>query len=450
MAMFTTDPTRQAEFARFAREVPSWYRDAKFGIFVHWGAYSVPAWAEPIGELGTIDRPTWFRHNPYAEWYANTVRIDGSPAQEHQRQAHGGAPYDDFLDQWGAEEFDPDAMVALFARTGARYVVPTSKHHDGIALWDAPGTGTRNTVHRGPRRDLIGEFEQASRRAGLRFGVYYSGGLDWNFSDHPPITDDHFQSRRPLGEDYNAFAYAHVKDLIDRYRPDVLWNDIEWPDSGKREGPGGLVELFDHYYATVPHGVVNDRWGLTHWDFRTSEYQQGTESENSGMWENTRGIGFSFGYNRVEDERHYLDGPGVLRHLVDVVSRGGNLLLNVGPDSAGRLPAQQRAALEAVAEWTALNGGAVFDSTVLDPAIGAPGADPWVRWTRTGGHANAFVDAAGTVALAGDPGAFDLSAARTPGGAPVPARGEDGRIVVDLPAAAVPGPSVVVLPLAGR
>ncbi|MFC4561126.1 alpha-L-fucosidase [Nocardiopsis mangrovi] len=451
MAMFTTDPTRQAEFARFAREVPSWYRDAKFGIFVHWGAYSVPAWAEPIGELGTIDRPTWFRHNPYAEWYANTVRIDGAPAREHQRQAHGGAPYDDFLDQWGAEEFDADAMVGLFARTGARYVVPTSKHHDGIALWDAPGTGTRNTVHRGPRRDLIAEFEQASRRAGLRFGVYYSGGLDWNFTDLPPITDDDFHNRRPLGEDYNTFAYAHVRDLIDRYRPDVLWNDIEWPDSGKREGPEGLVELFDHYYATVPHGVVNDRWGLTHWDFRTSEYQQGTESENSSMWENTRGIGYSFGYNRVEDERHYLDGPGVIRHLVDVVSRGGNLLLNVGPDSAGRLPAQQKAALEAVAGWTGLNGGAVFDSTVLDPAVAGPGGEPWVRWTRTGGHANAFIDAAGTVSVAGDPGALDLSAARTPDGTPVAARGEDGRIVVDLPAAAaVPGPAVVVIPLAGR
>ena len=114
MAMFKDAPQRPELYQRFQREVPTWFRGAKFGIFVHWGAYSVPAWAEPIGELGTIDEATWFRHNPYAEWYANTIRIDGSPAQQHQKEVHGGAPYDDFLDQWTAEGFDADQVVDLF------------------------------------------------------------------------------------------------------------------------------------------------------------------------------------------------------------------------------------------------------------------------------------------------------------------------------------------------
>lgn len=120
MAMFTDDPVRPENYRRFEREVPEWFTDAKLGIFVHWGPYSVPAWAEPIGELGTIDPQYWFAHNPYAEWYYNTIRIPGSPAAEHQREVYGGAPYDDFLDQWDPAEFDPDEFMALVKSTGAR------------------------------------------------------------------------------------------------------------------------------------------------------------------------------------------------------------------------------------------------------------------------------------------------------------------------------------------
>jgi alpha-L-fucosidase len=166
-------------WAGLSRPLPDWFQDAKLGIFVHWGPYSVPAWAEPTGELGAVDEAIWFRHNPYAEWYANTIRIPDSPAREHHRRTYGDAPYDDFLDAWRAEAFDPAGWARLFARAGARYVIPTTKHHDGVPLWDAPGTATRNTVHRGPRRDLVGAIAGAAREAGLRFGVYYSGGLDW-------------------------------------------------------------------------------------------------------------------------------------------------------------------------------------------------------------------------------------------------------------------------------
>jgi alpha-L-fucosidase len=106
-----------------------------------------------------------------------------APSRSLFRRAH-----DDFLDQWTASDFDPAAWARLFAETGASYVIPTTKHHDGVALWDAPGTGTRNTVHRGPRRDLVGEIADAVRQAGMRFGVYYSGGLDWGVTDFPPLT----------------------------------------------------------------------------------------------------------------------------------------------------------------------------------------------------------------------------------------------------------------------
>ena len=258
MAMFTNDPVRPANYERFEREVPEWYRDAKLGIFVHWGPYSVPAWAEPIGPLGTFDPSHWFAHNPYAEWYYNTIRIEGSPARQHQQDEYGGADYDAFIDQWKAESFDAREVMDLVARTGARYFVPTSKHHDGVTLWDAPGTGDRNTVARGPRRDLIGEFRDAAEERGIRFGVYYSGGLDWWFGQNPPITGDIDAANRPVDQAYADYAYDHAIDLIDRYRPAVLWGDIEWPDAGKPDGEKSLARIFEHLYESVPDAAGSD------------------------------------------------------------------------------------------------------------------------------------------------------------------------------------------------
>ncbi|MBT0770618.1 alpha-L-fucosidase [Kineosporia sp. J2-2] len=442
MATSHGEPQRPELYRTFEREVPAWYRDAKFGIFVHWGAYSVPAWAEPSGELGTIEQRTWFTHNPYAEWYFNTVRIDGSPARERQDALHGGAPYDDFLDRWTASAWDPRQMAGLFRRCGAGYVVPTTKHHDGITLWDAPGTGTRNTVRRGPRRDIVGEFAEAVREAGLRFGVYYSGGLDWHFHHSGPIVDNaSMYASRPVDEAYNEYAFAHVADLIARYAPDVLWGDIEWPDAGKPDGPRSFARLLERYYAAVPDGVVNDRWGLTHWDFRTSEYQHGRDTESDGtMWENCRGIGLSFGYNQTEDASHYLDGPAAVRHLLDVVSRGGNFLLNVGPDEAGRIPELQLSCLEGIAAWMEVNSSLVHGSRPVPWA--EPSDGPWVRWTASGAQVNALVDAAGPVVLRA--GGLDPASARTVHGVPVEAVAQDGGIAVVVPGSAVPGPVAVV------
>jgi alpha-L-fucosidase len=394
MAMFADDPVRPPLYRRFERPIPSWYDDAKLGIFVHWGPYSVPAWAEPIGALGTFDDDAyWFAHNPYAEWYFNTIRIPGSPAARHHAERYADAPYDDFLDAWRAERFDADAMIDLVARSGARYVVPTTKHHDGVTLWDAPGTGDRNTVHRGPRRDLVEEFRAAAERRGIRFGVYYSGGLDWHAAPTRPISGPLEGDLVPRGRAYADYAFDHVADLIERYRPALLWGDIDWPDAGR--GPGGksLADLFASYYERVPDGVVNDRFGLTHWDFRTSEYAQGANGEGAAKWENTRGIGFSFGYNRIEDAATSMSGPDAVRHFVDVVSRGGNLLLNVGPTAAGDVPEPQRRTLEHLGAWNERHGEAVFGSRALDPAVAEASDEPFMRWTTTPGWAHAFVAA---------------------------------------------------------
>jgi alpha-L-fucosidase len=429
MSSFRTDFQRPPEYQRFERPVPAWFTDAKLGIFVHWGAYSVPAWAEPTGELGTIDSARWYRHNPYAEWYANTVRIEGSGAWQHQREVYGGASYERFLDDWRAERFDPDALMQYFADVGARYFVPTTKHHDGITLWDAPGTDDRNTVARGPRRDLVAEFAASARRAGMRFGVYYSGGLDWHFRELPPISGGEAADTRPVDADYAEYAYRHVVDLIDRYRPDLLWGDIEWPDAGKPPGPFSLVRVFERFYAASPDGVVNDRWGETHCDFRTSEYQAGLDLEAGGAWENCRGMGLSFGYNRMETAEHTMDGPTTVRHFVDVVSRGGNLLLDVGLTAAGEVPELQRRPLDYLGAWNRRHGEAVFGSRPL----GRPSADPiWNRWTASAAGVHAIVDAEGDVTITA-PVDVDPGSATTATGDHVSATRDGDRLTLDLP-----------------
>ncbi|HXH33052.1 MAG TPA: alpha-L-fucosidase [Plantibacter sp.] len=449
MAMFKDDSVRLPEFERFVHETPSWFSDAKLGIFVHWGAYSVAAWAEPIGELGADDHAHDFARNPYAEWYFNTIRIEGSPAQQHHQETFGDVDYDHLLDLWRAENFDADEVLALVKHTGARYFVPTTKHHDGITLWDAPETDGRNTVARGPKRDLIGEFAEATERAGLKFGVYYSGGLDWHHSPSAPVVETDGPdgwTNRANDEPYAEYAHKHVADLIERYRLEVLWNDIEWPDPGKDGGEHGLVSLFDRFYTVAPDGLINDRWGDTHWDYRTTEYQMG-EDINDEPWENCRGIGYSFGHNTLEDETHLLSGEAAIRYFADIVARGGNLLLNIGLQADGTVPVDQRATLETLGDWNAVNGAAIFGSRQLDASIASGSESPWTRWTRTGDTANAIIDADGPVTLSVSIDAVATDSARLLDGTPVTATVGDGGVTVELPKRSAPGPQVVVFDL---
>ena len=451
MAMFDDNPERPEQYRRFEHATPTWFRDAKLGIFVHWGPYSVPAWAEPDGQAAMADLTQIFSHMPYAEWYLNTIRIPGSPAAERHREVHGDAPYDDFLDQWKAENFDAKELLALVASTGAGYFVPTAKHHDGVTLWDAPATGDRNTVKRGPQRDLVGELCDAARGADVRFGVYYSGGLDWHFHDAPPLVGlDDLGTGRPVDPAYAEYAFDQVLDLIHRYQPDVLWGDIDWPDAGKPEGPHSLVRLLEEFYATAPDGVVNDRWGQTHWDFRTSEYQLGGNVEGNGMWENTRGIGHSFGYNQCEQEDASLGGEEAIRHFLDVVSRGGNLLLNIGLRADGTVPPRQRQTLTELAAWNSLNGSSVFGSRPVSLEVAQPSETPWVRWTETAGQAHAFIATTETrVTLQVSTGHVVTATARLADGTACPTEVMGSAVVITLPSDPPPGPVQVTFELTG-
>jgi len=349
-----------------APRVPDWYRDAKLGFFIHWGLYSVPAWATAHGP-GEVPAEDAYTHHQYAEWYGNTVRIAGSPTWERHQRIYGvGTSYEDLADLWRAEAFDADAFVAELVGAGARYIIPTTKHHEGFCLWDTPTTPF-NAARRGPRRDLVRELHDATRSAGARFGVYYSGALDWHVSDFPPIESDTdlFRHRRH-DKQFSRYSAAQLEELIERFSPDVLWNDIEWPDGGKDGDPESLAALFHRYFEAVPDGVLNDRWGVPHHGFLTREYSHVPDIMEP-VWEATRGLGHSFGYNSDEDAGRSMSGAQLIRLLVDVVSKNGNLLINVGPRADGSIPDIQLAAMRELGRWMSVNGAAVY------------GTRPWLR-----------------------------------------------------------------------
>jgi alpha-L-fucosidase len=237
------------------------------------------------------------------------------------------------------------------------------------------------------------------------------------------------------------YCYEHIIDLIDKYKPDVLWDDIEYPDFAKREGAYSLAAIFDHYYKVVPTGVVNDRWEVSHKDYTTSEYQHSLENESGEAWENCRGIGYSFGYNQLETDKHYLSIEAALHHLIDIVSRGGNLLLNIGPTADGEIPEFQRHVLEGMGSWLSVNGEAIYGSKV---AAGQHASEtPWVRWTQKNNTLYAIVDATGNVEFEA-PGVSE-SSARIVGGSNISLTRNGTKLSANISQPAITGPTVIAL-----
>lgn len=335
--------------------LPKWFDDCKLGIFIHWGLYSVPAWAEITWELGGEPSDLeWFTHNPYAEWYLNTIRIPNSPARIRHDQVYGeDFPYEKFADLFTCEKWNPVEWAQLFKKSGAGYVVLTTKHHDGFCLYPSAYTAY-NSMNRGAKRDLMGELTEAVRAQGLRMGAYYSGLLDW--TTHPfPMTRHYCMDAYNHTFAFSDYSLNQTMELVDKYKPDVLWNDIGWPEKGQ----GDLPYLFSHYYNTVPQGAINDRWYCSFNDFTTAEYLRG-EKTFEKKWEMCRGLGLSFGYNQNENPENILSGTELVRLLIQYVSHNGNLLINIGPRADGTIPELQATRLLELGAWLEKHGEAIY------------------------------------------------------------------------------------------
>ena len=391
--------------------VPQWYEDAKFGIFIHWGLFSVPAFAAKSGSIAETFRSNYdiaVAQTPYCEWYWNAIKVPESDSAKHHAEAYGNAPYENFREPFlkGLEQWRPDEWAAHFTDAGAKYVVLVTKHHDGFCLWPS-AVNNPHEKNWTSARDIVGELAAAVRDKGMKFGVYYSGGIDWTFNREPLRTMADFMGSTPGGA-YPAYAEAQTRELIERYAPSILWNDISWPAPLEPE-----LALFADYYNTIPDGVVNDRWlpmtvereslrdperrraldavlkermkasanrGVIpqlppHCDFRTPEYAA-FDRISAKKWEATRGMSHSFGYNRRDTDADYESVESLVHSFIDTVSKNGNLLLNVGPRGAdAQIPSEQIARLKGFGTWLKANGEGIY------------GTRPWTRFegkTRCG------------------------------------------------------------------
>ena len=463
----TSRPSPRKQLARLRRhQDPAWWTDAKLGIFIHWTLAAVPAFAPRESEYKELlieKQHDAFSLSPYVEWYENSLRFPGSPVANFHREHFGDAPYSSFapIFEAGLASWDPEQWAAQFAGTGARYVVLVAKHHDGYCLWpsDVPNP------HRpgwNSSRDIVGELADAVRAQGMRFGIYYSGGLDWTFCNTPMGSLGSLMAAVPQG-DYPAYAEAQVRELIERYQPSVLWNDIAWPQRGP-----SLWKLFADYYEAVPDGVVNDRWmpynaafrlaksslgrslidrviarqtevagGLVppkppYFDVRTPEYVTFPTIQRT-PFECVRGMDHSFGYNAASTPEDFISRDDLLWLLADITAKGGNLLLNVGPRGRdAQIPDEQQERLAWLAGWSpttarALQGTRPFTQPGTETPEGAP-----LRYATRGRAIYAILQHPGREATLTGVHASPTSTVTDSGGSPLDWRASDQGLVVQL------------------
>ncbi len=398
-------------------QVPEWFHDAKLGIFVHWGLYSVPAFAVTGMNLIEVIKQEGFggqfKKNPYAEWYLNSLRISDSPTYHYHKETFGkDFAYEDFIPIFNdaIKKWNPEEMAEIFKKAGAQYVVLVTKHHDGFLLWPSRYPHPRKERYYASR-DIVGELTHAVKECNMKMGFYYSGSLDWSFNPNPIKDVIDLLTSGLTDQEYIDYANNHWYELIDIYEPLILWNDIGYPPDTD------VYEIFAYFYNSHPNGVINDRWsqiskrlrkiikfkpfatiirevakrkfmkgisGMTtkmHCDFRTPEYTHFKEIKPY-KWESTRGIGNSFGYNKFEKEEDYLTSEELIRMFVDIVSKNGNLLINVGPKADGTIPELQKKCLLDLGKWLEINGEAIFGTRPWDHAESITTEGISIRYTQ--------------------------------------------------------------------
>jgi alpha-L-fucosidase len=362
-------------------QAPEWYLDAKFGIFIHWGVYSVPAFD--------------------SEWYPRNMYIASSPVFKHHVETYGPQSkfgYKDFIPMFRAEKFDPEAWAELFRKAGAKYVVPVAEHHDGFPMYDC-GVTEWSAAKMGPKRDVVGELAAAVRRRGLHFGAsshraehwwFYNGGMEFD-SDvkdsryaglYGPAKLDKTQPDQAYLEDW----LARTSEIVEKYHPEIVWFDwwIEQPVFQDY-----LQQFAAYYYnrgAQWKRGVaINYKNKSFPERAAVLDIERGKlDAVRPLFWQTDTSVSVkSWGYIQNDQFR---TPESLLDELVDIVSKNGCLLLNVGPKPDGTIPEAVQKILLAMGQWLAVNGEAIY------------GTRPWKVYgegpTRVVG--GSFKDTAGT------------------------------------------------------
>jgi alpha-L-fucosidase len=319
----------------------AWWREARFGLFLHWGLFSLPAGA-------------WEESTSHAEWIMTTAQI---PVER----------YELFREQFNPVQFDPDAWAKMAADAGMKYVVITAKHHDGFALFDSK-TSDYDVMATPYERDLLRALAAAVRRHGMVMCFYHSI-MDWHHPDYLPRRN--WESRSAEGADfqrYRKYLNAQVTELLTNYGPiGVMWFDGEWESTWNNEYG---KELYALCRKLQPNVIVNNRVstgragmaGMTkgaHFpgDFGTPEQEIPASGLPGVDWETCMTMNDHWGFNAADE--HWKSNQDLIRKLCDIASKGGNFLLNVGPTAEGLFPPQAVERLAAIGAWMKVNGEAI-------------------------------------------------------------------------------------------
>jgi len=387
-------------------QIPEWFQDAKFGIMIHLGVYAVPAYTT----------------EGYAEWYPNKIYKDG-PDRNYHIHMYGPTEkfgYKDFVPMFKAEKWNPDKWADLFSRAGARYVVPVAEHHDGFAMWDSDLTQW-DAMEKGPKRDIIGELGVSVRKRNMKYAPSYHRERHFAHFDSvlvaPEIAEmpeaEGLYGPFSLTRDYIDDYVARWKELEEKYQPDFMWLDhvpIFYDDP---EAPI-VIE-----YKKAMRDMIADYLN------RSREWNKEIYFNNKGMprhginfpigagireadnldmddldvkWQNPATIAESYGYH-LEDDRlnRYKSTDELISLLVDVVSKNGNLLLNVGPKADGTISEGQWKKLIGIGEWLEVNGEAIYGTRPWTTYGEGPSTDRYkltsedVRFTTKDGYLYAIV-----------------------------------------------------------
>ncbi len=321
------------------RPYPEWFKDAKLGIFIHWGLYSVPAYGGK---------------ESYGEWFLRGLQVKDSLRTNFMKNTYGqNFTYKDFAPLFKAELFNPEEWATLFKRAGAKYVVLVSKHHDGYTLWPSQYNRNWNSMDVGPKRDIVGELTTAVRKTDLKMGLYYSLA-EWNHPLHRWYTDPHDS----IAQYVDHYMIPQFKELVKTYKPTLIFADGEWFNSAEQWHSAELI----HWYYTVvgKDAIVNNRWGSgLDVGFLTPEYSAGIKVTHR-PWTEVRGLGRSFGLNRNEDLEAYGTSKELIHRFVQSVANGGGMILNVGPKADGQIPLIQQERLIQLGDWLHINGDAIY------------------------------------------------------------------------------------------
>nr|XP_002734463.2 PREDICTED: alpha-L-fucosidase-like [Saccoglossus kowalevskii] len=320
------------------RPLPDWYDNAKFGIFLHWGLYSVPAFGSE-----------WF-------WYNWETKKDPAIVDYMKKNYPQIKEYKDFIALFTAEKFNADYWAELFQASGARYVVLTSKHHEGWTLWGSKQSSIGNSVDSGPHRDLVGELAASiAKKTDLHFGLYYSL-LEW----YNPLYLSDKASNFEKNDYIKNVVTPQLNELIVSYKPDVLWLDGDWGGSDKYWNATNFLAWLYSESSVKDTIVTNDRWGerSKHGDYITK-----LQKINDRKWENAITIDKkSWGYRREANKDDFRKLEDVISSLVRTVSCGGNFLLNIGPSHEGLIHPVFDGHLREIGSWLKINGEAIYNT----------------------------------------------------------------------------------------